>query len=433
MIKTNDTAAAEVAVMTEEYYVIPEDVTELAPGAFAGNKTIKHADLRNVSRVGAGAFRDCTCLETVIMRKASVIEEGAFEFCRSLSSIETGEVTEIGDRAFFHCGKLDLPELPRSLTKIGAAAFSYTALRHADLHWMEAVPEYLFAYCSFLTDADVSSAKLIGEHSFTGCRALASVKLGSAERIGSYAFDKCDSFITAGLPDCLREIGDEAFSNIREGLTVPPGVRRVGRNCFGAPDIKKSIRIYRPSLYAFRDYFRDERTDPEYEDAHFYLWESSIDIIVLDEETGEMAGFLPLYSDFDPGLRAALDSAFRPDGTFDYTILDTVIFSGMSWNRRCMDRQAVIRLKHPFGLSETAAAEYGAYLRRHFERMTRHAIRVRDIDMLEFFCDNGLISPENITRAVDASISLDAPECTAFLLERQSEMDMPPDALIEEL
>jgi hypothetical protein len=37
--------------MNGECYVIPEEVTAIADGAFAGNKSLKHIDLRNAERI----------------------------------------------------------------------------------------------------------------------------------------------------------------------------------------------------------------------------------------------------------------------------------------------------------------------------------------------------------------------------------------------
>ena len=90
--------------------VMPEDVTVIEDWAFAKDKSLKHADLRNVRYIGAHAFQECSNLETVIMSRATVIGAGAFEFCRSLISVDFSSVTEVGEAAFSFCGMLDIPE-----------------------------------------------------------------------------------------------------------------------------------------------------------------------------------------------------------------------------------------------------------------------------------------------------------------------------------
>ena len=129
----------------------------------------------------------------------------------------------------------------------------------------------------------------------------------------------------------------------------------------------------------------------------------------------------------------AIKNAFRDDNTFDYSVLDTVLFEGMSWNRRAKDRLAVMRLRYPFELIESAREGYVRYLSGHLERIVQNAVRDRDIGMLSFLCDEGLICSENILDMIDRSVSLTASECTAFLLKRRAEMDGQKDMAPEEL
>ena len=420
---------------SEKNFVMPEEVTVIADGAFAKNKSLKHMDLRNVRHIGAFAFQECTGLETVIMNNAAVIEKGAFEFCRSLRSITFGNITDIGDLAFFHCGNLDIPEIPRSLTKAGAGAFSHTGLKHADLHWFEEIPSSLFSYCTSMEYADISGARVIQDDSFAGCRELSYVRFGDLEKIGARAFRKCGSLEMAVLPDTLKSIGDEAFERIRPGLVIPRSVCHIGGNCLGPVDTIKNVSIYRTMLYEFRNYFRNDRIVPEKEgeDEHFYMYESSIDVRVLDDTTEMTAGFLPLFCDLDPKMRSDLIGAFREDNTFDYRTLDTVLFSAMSWNQRCRDKVAVMRMKYPYELSEAAREEYSRYLCAHADRIARRAVWERDTEVLSYLCENDYLSSEGIVKLLDYSISLSASESTALLLECQSKLDRHDDPLLEEL
>ena len=422
-------------IIMDEYYVIPEEVTAIADGAFAGNKELKHIDLRNAERIGSFAFQDCTNLESVIMSNVSVIGSGAFEFCRSLKSVTFGNITEVGDLAFFHCGNLDIPEMPRSLAKAGAGAFSHTGLKHADLQWFEEIPASLFSYCTSMEYADISGAKVIHDDAFAGCRELSYVRFGDIEKIGDRAFKRCEALEIAVLPDSLQSIGEEAFEKIRPGFTIPKSVCHIGGNCLGPVDTKKKVSIYKSMLYEFRNYFSGDRIVPEKEDEneHFYMYESAIDVTVLDDATDSIAGLLPLFSDMDPQMRSDLIDAFRPDNTFDYGLLDSVLFSAMSWNLRCRDKVAIVRSKYPFELSDAAREQYAAYLSAHADRIARRSVWERDTEVLSYLCENGLISSGSIIRLLDYSMSLSASECTALLLEYQSKMERHDDPLLEEL
>lgn len=411
---------------------MPDDVTVIGDGAFAGNKSLTHLDLRNVRHIGARAFQECSNLESVEMNNVSMIGPGAFEFCRSLRRVSFGNVTEIGDEAFLYCSMLDIPEMPRTLASVGTASFSHTAVRRIDLHRMETIPPFLCSGCTALSHADISGAREIGDDAFSECRSLSHVRMSAAEKIGNRAFRKCSSFAPGELPDTLQSVGDDAFGCVRDGMIVPESVREFGKNCFGPVDTKKSIRLYASSLYRFRDYFCDERGSMDTETERFHMWESSLDVTVLDHE-GKISGFLPLYVDLEPEMLRAIKNAFRDDNTFDYSVLDTVLFEGMSWNRRAKDRLAVMRLRYPFELIESAREGYVRYLSGHLERIVQNAVRDRDIGMLSFLCDEGLICSENILDMIDRSVSLTASECTAFLLKRRAEMGGQKDMVPEEL
>ncbi len=410
--------------------VIPDDVTEIGESAFSGDKDLCHADLGNVTHVGACAFQDCSNLETVVMRNAAVIDSMAFSFCRSLRSITVGGIEEIGDSAFLHCDKLDIEKLPETISVLGAGAFSHTALKKADLHWLSEIPDSLFLNCISLERTDVSGARVIGKSSFEGCESLKQVKFGPAEVIGGKAFHKCSSFVPVRIPETLKSIGDEAFWIVRDGLTVPKCVKYFGHNCFGPVMQSRKICIYSSALHDFANYFVVRNV---FEEEHYYLQESAVDVTVIDDETGQETGYLPLYSDLEPELRDALARAFRPDNSFDYSILDGEFFAELRWNQRGRDRLAVLRLKHPYGLTEEARNAYIDYMVRHSRRIAERAVKAADIEMLVFLYDNSMIQKEDITPVLDASISAEAYECTAFLLKCQSEMSGYSDELFDEL
>ena len=126
---------------TDENFHMPDGVTEVAERAFAGNRSLRHADLGGVVSVGAFAFQDCSNLETVVMDRAGVIGPGAFEFCRSLRSVSFGSAASIGDFAFRHCRQLVIQEIPRSLVSLGAGVFSHTAIRTVCLDRLEETPQ----------------------------------------------------------------------------------------------------------------------------------------------------------------------------------------------------------------------------------------------------------------------------------------------------
>lgn len=119
--------------------VIPESVTEIKAGAFAGATNIKSVTLpAKVKTVPDYAFYGCTNLETV--------------------TIESG-ITSIGAHAFDGCSKLNNVTVPATATTIG---------------------DYAFANCTTLssfTFASETATYVLGSHMFENCISITEVIL----------------------------------------------------------------------------------------------------------------------------------------------------------------------------------------------------------------------------------------------------------------
>ena len=414
--------------------VIPDGVTEVAEGAFINNRQIRHVDLGDVKRVGARAFQDCVKLESVKMAGVTVVGPMAFEFCGMLSDIEIGEITDIGEYAFSHCESLDFKVFPESITNVGAGAFSHTAVRRADIHWLPEIPDSLFQGCTELGYADIRSARAVGSDSFNTCLALKYLRYGDIEKIGDRAFYRCGSLEFSSLPAGLTAIGDEAIDTIRDGLVIPSGITHIGSRCMGPDDRRKSFSIYRSAVYEFRNYFNVVHTNSdEYEEEVYIRCEKPADVTILDNETGEVTGLLPLLTDTSVKMKDILYSAFRPDNTFDYNILDTIIFDRLSWRLSSRDRLAYMRLRNPFGLSRSAADRYLDYLTRHAERVAMRAVKSNEIGILALLKDYKLITSDFIDRLLGYSIANGTSDCTAFLLECKAGFSVQTESLFDDL
>lgn len=101
-------------------YTIPDTVTEIKPGAFAGTAITSITLPISISVIPDGAFRGCTSLGSIeIKNVVTKIGDSAFEGCTSLSSVtfEAGGTValSIGARAFAGCTALTEIEFPRRL------------------------------------------------------------------------------------------------------------------------------------------------------------------------------------------------------------------------------------------------------------------------------------------------------------------------------
>ncbi len=164
------------ASTSESEVVIPENVRQIASGAFYKNKNIESIVVsEGVTAIGMRAFSECTALKNI-------------ELPSSLVSID--------NEAFSGCAALQNVVIPRGVKLIGDSAFlGCTSLQTAVLRGSADVPAGLFA----------------------GCSSLESVMLSNGiTSIGEYAFYNCSSLFEISVPATVESIATSAFSNAGE-------------------------------------------------------------------------------------------------------------------------------------------------------------------------------------------------------------------------
>ena len=108
----------------EEEITIPDEVTEIAYGVFAGLTYIKSVNLNNVTKIGANAFYGCYYITSVTFNpNTESIGERAFYECINIKEVDLGQIREIGAEAFSRCLSLAKVTIGSSLTYIGERAF----------------------------------------------------------------------------------------------------------------------------------------------------------------------------------------------------------------------------------------------------------------------------------------------------------------------
>ena len=258
--------------------VIPEDITEIKPYAFAHSQSLTSVEVPDhVTSIGNGAFDACYGLKSVhIGQGVTSIGDCAFCYCSSLSSVGLGTgVTSIGISAFFECTSLEsvhiadlsawlqiafadewanplyynsklyvnhqlLTDLvvPENVTEVKPYAFGkYIHLLTVDIpDHVTSIGAYAFFGTSALTSANIGDGVVtIGDRAFWACGTLSSLTLGAGvTTIGMGAFQACHSLCNLALGNEVTTIGERAFaySGIGPDLDIPDSVTSIGQSAF---------------------------------------------------------------------------------------------------------------------------------------------------------------------------------------------------------
>ncbi|MBP5273579.1 MAG: leucine-rich repeat domain-containing protein [Abditibacteriota bacterium] len=210
---------------------VPEGVTEIGDGAFAGCGFYEVSLPESLRKIGKGAFEDCCFLhETVIPEGVAEIGERAFAGCSNLkTAILPKSVKTVGKSAFDGCIWLDKAIIYGRETEIGERAFADAVALRIDcgvltghegespsfLEIPEGVTEIgagAFAGCVWLEEAVFpESLSIIGDGAFAGC-----IRLERAEQ--PYRSRENGKRARSGellLSENIREICSDAFAGCR--------------------------------------------------------------------------------------------------------------------------------------------------------------------------------------------------------------------------
>ena len=175
--------------------VIPNSVTSIGDGAFAGCSSLTSATIGNsVTSIGEHTFSWCSSLLSItIPNNVTSIGHWAFYNCSSLTDITISEnLTHIGDGAFSGCTAIksvtwnakNCKDSPSFENRSSIQSFTFGEN-------VEYIPVYLCIGMGSLKSITIpNSVDSIGHSAFAGCSSLTSVTIGSrVKSIGSGAFE----------------------------------------------------------------------------------------------------------------------------------------------------------------------------------------------------------------------------------------------------
>ena len=139
---------------------IPDNVTEIAPFTFTGNKLLESVTIPdNVTFIGKCAFDRCESLKQIeLSNNIDGLRYELFRGCKALESIKLPDSVRIIDcEAFLWCTKLKEINFPDGLEKIGYEAFSgCSSLESVEL------PDTVvyLGYCAFFACSSLKKVRL---------------------------------------------------------------------------------------------------------------------------------------------------------------------------------------------------------------------------------------------------------------------------------
>lgn len=203
--------------------------------AFSGC-AVTAVDLPSLSTVADRLFYGCKSLERASLC-ASSVGVSAFEDCSALGSVSLSGTRTVGENAFAGCAALSSLELPETVERVGANAFSETKLVSEEGGAYYAANVLIGAAADARSIAVKAGTAGVADEAFgnaSGGTALESVTFTNGVRfIGVNAFRGCTALSAVEFPESVTLIGANAFRG--SGLvrvTVPATVQTVGDNAF---------------------------------------------------------------------------------------------------------------------------------------------------------------------------------------------------------
>lgn len=179
----------------------------------------------------------------------------AFSGCLNLRDINIpNSVTKIGESAFKGCCSLTSIFIPNCVTEIGQFVFKdcfnltefNSKLASEDGRCL-IVDKKIIAFApAGLTEYIIPNGVVeIGEYAFEGCRLITIDIPISVTKIGKYAFSNCFNLRSIDIPNGVTEIGDFAFNGCFNltSVNIPNSVIKIGEYAFSGCQNLISVSI----------------------------------------------------------------------------------------------------------------------------------------------------------------------------------------------
>ena len=194
-----------------------------------------------VTAIGDKAFENDQYIGILnIPDSVTKIGADAFSGCSNLSEVTMGNgVAEVGSKAFYTCGWLENITFSDSLESIGSSTFyGCRKLKAIDLpDSLKTISNNAFEMCNGLEDVTFgTSLEIIGENAFLDCTSINAIVIpdGAPTEIQVSAFENCGNAQIVTLGNDVKSIGSNAFKGVymMKQLVIGDGVTSIGATAF---------------------------------------------------------------------------------------------------------------------------------------------------------------------------------------------------------
>lgn len=225
-------------VGTDTFVSIPDTVTTIGEGAFAGNTTLQRVELPSgLQEIQYNAFGGCTALMNVtIPDSVTKVGPGAFKGCSALTMADLGKgITSWGSGVFNDCTSLDKLIVDDANTSL---VYYNGALYNGDMSMLYQV----LAARSGDSYAMPEEVKQIDTYAFWNMQNIKNVKVSpNVSTIPAYAMSSMGSVENVILPDSVTSISEKAFANDSslKQVMIPASVKSIHDTAFAnSPNVK---------------------------------------------------------------------------------------------------------------------------------------------------------------------------------------------------
>ena len=223
--------------------LLPEGITIIEDGAFAGAEIESVIIPEGVTQIGDYAFYNAPYLKSVSLPSTlTKVGKGAFANCPNLTDINLSstELKEIPERCFAGDSRLESLDL-YNIDAIGTEAFSGTAITQLILPEVNYFAPYALAGMDMLAELTLNSNAKFNEGTLMNNRNLVQLS-GTPDNVPPLFAANCVSYSPAEALTRATTVGDYAFSNsaVTE-LYLGANLTSVGKGIFSGVENLTSI------------------------------------------------------------------------------------------------------------------------------------------------------------------------------------------------